>query len=237
MINDSGFTWTPNQLTVSAGTNVTWAWVGTHEVTSDTGLFTSGGAVAGGSFNFTFNTPGTYRYYCSLHGGVGGAGMSGIIYVTGGTTPTSTSTPPPTATRTPTQVVVTPTFTNTTVPSGGPTATNTPVVAVATPVPTDGNATTGPIVHTYPAPNPNPGWVSVQLNNKVDKLTLKIYSTSMIVIDSVSSGPSAAGWAAISLPPTFMATATNGTYYYVITAEKNGSPARTAGTGKLLILR
>jgi hypothetical protein len=111
------------------------------------------------------------------------------------------------------------------------------VVAAATAVPTDGNATTGPIINTFPAPNPNPGSVAVQLNNKVDKLTLKIYSTAMTVIDSVSSGPSAAGWSAISLPPTFLATATNGTYYYVITAEKTGSPTRTAGTGKLLILR
>ncbi len=94
MITDLAFAWSPNQLTVTAGTNVTWAWVGTHDLRSDTGLFNSGAAVAGGSFNYTFNTPGTYRYYCSLHGGPGGIGMSGIIYVTGGA-PTATAVPTP----------------------------------------------------------------------------------------------------------------------------------------------
>ena len=238
MIQDSGFSWSPQFLTVTVGTNVTWAWVGFHDVVSDSGAFNSGGAVSPGNFNFTFNSVGTFPYHCAIHGSPG-AGMYGVIYVipagtpTSSVTPSRTVTPPSTATRTPTPsdtptpvlIPVTPTFTSTT------------VIATATTVPDDPNATTGPIVRTYPAPNPNPVCVSVQLNRQVDKLTLKVYSTSMMVIDSISSGPKGAGWAPLSLPPAFVQNAPNGTYYYVITAEKNGSPTRTAGTGKLLILR
>jgi plastocyanin len=90
MIQDLAFTWTPNQLTVTAGTTVTWGWVGTHDVRSDTSLFSSGPAATGGSFQYTFSTPGTYRYYCGIHGGPGGTGMSGIIFVLA-PTPTPTS--------------------------------------------------------------------------------------------------------------------------------------------------
>jgi endo-1,4-beta-D-glucanase Y/plastocyanin len=82
MISDLGFTWSPKYLTVTVGTDVTWAWVGTHDVQSDTGVFSSGGVpVTGGHFNFMFTTVGTYPYHCTLHGGTGGAGMSGVIYV------------------------------------------------------------------------------------------------------------------------------------------------------------
>ena len=244
MIQDAGFTWTPQFLTVTVGTNVTWAWVGFHDVISDTGLFNSGGPGAG-SFNFTFSAVGTYGYHCGVHGSIG-SGMYGVIYVipvgtpTSTITPTLTVTPPATATRTATRTVTpSPTFTVTNVVVGGPTSTNTPVIAAATAttVADDPNAPSGPIVRTYPAPNPNPSCVSVQLSSKVDKLTLKVYSTSMMVIDSISSGPQGAGWAPISLPPTFVQNAPNGAYYYVITAERNGAPTRTAGTGKLLILR
>ena len=31
----------------------------------------------------TFNTPGMYRYYCDLHGGPNGVGMSGTVTVNG----------------------------------------------------------------------------------------------------------------------------------------------------------
>ena len=201
MITDLAFTWSPNQITVTVGTNVTWAWVGTHDVQSDTNVFSSGGPATGGNFNFTFNTPGTYPYYCTLHGGVGGTGMHGVIYVTA---PTATPTPPP---------------------------------VVATTVPTDAAGATGPIVSTVPYPNPNPGAISVQLNRSVDKVTLKVYSESMVCLDNISSGPSNAGWATIGLPPTFLQTATSGTYYYVVSVEKNGSNSRVQGVGKMMFLR
>lgn len=76
------FTFTPSTLMVKAGSAVTWTNRGpsVHTVTSDTMVFESmnlgapvagdpygGGGMAAGTFQFTFNTPGTYAYHCSLH--------------------------------------------------------------------------------------------------------------------------------------------------------------------------
>lgn len=59
----------PSSLTVPAGTTVTWINRGIvrHTVTSTNGLFDSGRLASGGSFNYTFDEPGTYDYYCTIH--------------------------------------------------------------------------------------------------------------------------------------------------------------------------
>jgi plastocyanin len=63
------FNFAPMQLSVSAGTTVTWhnADEEPHTVTSDTGAFRSGAIDGGGNYTFKFATPGTYKYLCSIH--------------------------------------------------------------------------------------------------------------------------------------------------------------------------
>ncbi len=72
------FAFTPQTLTVSAGTKVTWTNKDPvpHDVTSannistsatPTNLFTSGTLSQGQSFSFTFTKPGTYFYECKIH--------------------------------------------------------------------------------------------------------------------------------------------------------------------------
>jgi plastocyanin len=83
----------PDQLEVTAGTTVTWTNrdPGAHTVTSGTveqggsgvtqepdGTFDSGEIGEGDSFAQTFDEPGTYQYFCSLHP----ATMRGEIRVT-----------------------------------------------------------------------------------------------------------------------------------------------------------
>lgn len=83
----------PENITVAAGTALTWKNEdGTdHTVTSGTvsqqggtatggpdGMFESGTLKAGGDFSFTFKTPGTYAYFCRLHP----ATMRGQVTVT-----------------------------------------------------------------------------------------------------------------------------------------------------------
>ena len=77
----------------------------------------------------------------------------------------------------------------------------------------------------------------VQLNKPVDKLSLKVYTKSMVCIQRVESGNSGAGWVTLPLPSEFLNSASSGTYYYVVTAEGNGGKSRAMGTGKMLILR
>src|SRR5689334_14720867 len=65
----------PNPITVAAGTMVTWTNTDAiaHTSTSDTKAFDSGIIPAGGSFNFTFQTRGTFPYHCSIHPGMVGS--------------------------------------------------------------------------------------------------------------------------------------------------------------------
>jgi plastocyanin len=37
----------------------------------------------GDTFSFTFAAPGTYSYYCQIHGGPGGQGMAGTVVIGG----------------------------------------------------------------------------------------------------------------------------------------------------------
>ena len=57
-----------NPLTVATGTTITWTNHDTiaHTTTSNVGTWNSNLA-AGASFNFTFTTPGTYPYHCTVH--------------------------------------------------------------------------------------------------------------------------------------------------------------------------
>ena len=69
----------PATLTVLIGTKVTWKNpdVNAHTVTSDDGIsFSSGNISPNGLYSFTFTSPGSYLYHCTLH-----AGMTGTIQV------------------------------------------------------------------------------------------------------------------------------------------------------------
>lgn len=63
------FTFTPQQLTVKAGDTVTWTNHDDipHTVTSTTMAFRSKALDTDDKFSFTFATPGSYAYFCSLH--------------------------------------------------------------------------------------------------------------------------------------------------------------------------
>ncbi len=68
--------------TISAGQTVKWAWVGgLHSTTSGNcctpdGIWDSGNQ-SGGNFSHTFAAPGTFPYYCRVHGAM----MTGTVVV------------------------------------------------------------------------------------------------------------------------------------------------------------
>jgi plastocyanin len=102
--------------TIAAGDTVTWTFADAepHTVTSDSGAFDSGQPQTGGTYQFTFNSAGTYDYYCAVHGAAGGLGMSGTITVQAAptnTTAPSTNTPQATNTARATNTVTTRTAT------------------------------------------------------------------------------------------------------------------------------
>ena len=64
------FTFTPQTLTVKAGTTVTWINKDDipHGIASSNNAFKKSGALdTDDSYSFTFTTPGTYKYFCYLH--------------------------------------------------------------------------------------------------------------------------------------------------------------------------
>jgi plastocyanin len=69
------FTFTPQRITVKAGTTV--AWINDddipHTVASSTKIFKSKALDTQDQFSFTFTTPGDYEYFCSLHPHMTGA--------------------------------------------------------------------------------------------------------------------------------------------------------------------
>ena len=74
MVNEvviNNFSFGPTMITVAAGTKVVWTNddADPHTVTSETDpkVFRSPPLDTGESFAFTFDKPGTYRYFCSIH--------------------------------------------------------------------------------------------------------------------------------------------------------------------------
>ena len=63
------FSFLPATLHVRAGATVTWknADGEPHTVVSDSGTFRSAAMDEGDSFQVTFDRPGAYRFFCSIH--------------------------------------------------------------------------------------------------------------------------------------------------------------------------
>ena len=130
----------PSSVTIHPGDQVKWTWSSSgHSTTSGSpgqpnGIWDSGIHNQGATFSHTFNSAGTFPYYCIPHGGC--CMMVGTVTVVS-ETPTPTPRPTATATATPRPTATaTPRPTATATPR--PTATATPrPTATATPRPSD----------------------------------------------------------------------------------------------------
>ena len=63
------FTFNPQRLTVTAGSTVTWTNKDDipHAIASSSAQLRSQALDTDDNYSFTFTTPGTYQYFCSLH--------------------------------------------------------------------------------------------------------------------------------------------------------------------------
>ena len=68
-LNIQNFVYQPANVQVRAGSTVTWTNQDSvpHSVTFKNGMKDSGLLSQGQSFSYTFNAPGTYQYYCTVH--------------------------------------------------------------------------------------------------------------------------------------------------------------------------
>jgi plastocyanin len=87
----------PSSVTIHPGDSVKWTWGSPdHSTTSGSpgmpnGIWDSGIVGSGATFTHTFNSVGTFPYYCTVHGGC--CGMVGTVKVVSAM-PTPTPTPP-----------------------------------------------------------------------------------------------------------------------------------------------
>lgn len=75
---ENHYAFTPGPLTVPAGTALTWTnkTDASHTVTADGGAFSSQALSQNQTFSFTFSSPGTFAYHCTIH-----PYMKGVITV------------------------------------------------------------------------------------------------------------------------------------------------------------
>jgi len=78
-VSISDFKFNPATLTVPVGTTVTWTNQDEepHTLAAKDGSFHSPGIDTHGTYSFTFSTPGSYDYICSIH-----PFMTGTVVVT-----------------------------------------------------------------------------------------------------------------------------------------------------------
>lgn len=77
-VNITGYRFVPSDITVAPGDTVQWTHMDPppdpHDVTFDAGFGSGAGALLNGmSWNYTFNTPGSFRYVCTIHFGMVGS--------------------------------------------------------------------------------------------------------------------------------------------------------------------
>ena len=97
---NGAFVFSPSDVTIRPGDRVRWTWGDVHSSTSGTpgmpnGIWDSGILIQGAAFTHTFNSAGTFPYYCTPHGAC--CNMVGTVMVVNAS-PTPTPTPTPAAT-------------------------------------------------------------------------------------------------------------------------------------------
>jgi plastocyanin len=137
-VGQGGLTFTPDKLTISVGDTVRWTWFSNnHSVTSgdpctangefcspdnmncDQGILSTNGTV----YEFTFTQAGSFSYFCAAHCL---SGMTGVVNVAAGPTPTPTPTPTATPSPSATPSVTPPPPTPTATPTASPTPSGRP---------------------------------------------------------------------------------------------------------------
>ena len=89
-VSNTNNTYSPSVVFVQPGDTVTWTFAGgpmPHNVQADDGSFEKQAMSTPWTFSHVFPNPGTWRYFCIVHGGPGGVGMSGQVIVGGRAAP------------------------------------------------------------------------------------------------------------------------------------------------------
>jgi hypothetical protein len=113
----------------------------------------------------------------------------------------------------------------------------------ATPTPTltpQADGGTLVIMKTDCVPNPLvaglPAHLGVKLSGPAEDLHMKVYTEALVAVGSVDFGAVPAGWNSVSLP-SWVAGLPQGTYYYVVGAERGIVKAARPAIGRLVVIK
>jgi plastocyanin len=82
VVTIDNFKFDPKEVKVKAGATIVWTNSrGRHTVTSEDGSFNSPTLIAGESYEYKFEKPGVFPFYCMFHGSRGGKNMAGVVTV------------------------------------------------------------------------------------------------------------------------------------------------------------
>ena len=87
-VGNGGLVFTPTVTNINVGDRVLWTWFGgiIHNVTSTNSAWGASPTQSSGTFTNTFNSAGTYFYYCTVHG-TPTSGMKGAVIVAAANVP------------------------------------------------------------------------------------------------------------------------------------------------------
>ena len=149
-------------------------------------------------------------------------------------TQTATSTETMVYTATQTSTVAVPSFTSTVTPTPSYSAVAS-VTAVNTAAAQQGGINR--IRQSMAVPNPNPQFLSVDLEGAVDEIQIEIFAKSMMKLGQiVSQGRVGPGWVNVPLQ-SYPDQLSNGLYYFRVSAWRNGGKDTGTKPGKFMITR
>lgn len=93
------------------------------------------------------------------------------------------------------------------------------------------------ILGIEPVPQPNPWGVAIDLSGPVDRLSLRLWSKSMVLVAGFDSQNGRAGWQTVVLPAAFLGGLANGTYYLTVAAQSGPASLAPAKPVRLVLIR
>jgi hypothetical protein len=77
---------------------------------------------------------------------------------------------------------------------------------------------------------------AIKLSGPAEKVRLMVYTRALVAVGSVDLSSAAAGWTSVSLP-SWVAGLPEGTYYYVVSAERGAVKAARPSVGRLVVIK
>jgi len=77
----------------------------------------------------------------------------------------------------------------------------------------------------------------VHLKGRADRLTVKVYTRALVCVGSAEAVNVPAGWSQVPLPSAALQDSGAGTFFYVISGQRDGAKTVKDAVGRVVVLR